>query len=319
MRLKLLGLASLTVSVIVLNNASCVARRSRSPARLLAHRGVHQTFRTAGLTWDSCTATMIRPPTHGFIENTLPSMRAAFDAGAELVELDVHSTADGHLIVFHDHGLECRTDGVGAPEIHSLEALRGLDMGYGYTADDGGTYPLRGTGVGLLVTLSEVFEALPDRRFLIHIKSGRPEDGDRVANALEDLPPEARARQIVYGGNAAERVKERLPEVGAWTRGGVKSCLKAYLALGWSGYVPRDCRDTWVVIPRNYTWMVWGFPRRFERRMERVGTEVVVAGPLLDGGISTGIDTLEQLEGVPSDFGGWIWTNRIEELGPDRN
>lgn len=297
-------------------SAGCTARSPARAPRLLAHRGVHQTFTTQGLTWSSCTATLMRPPTHGFIENTLPSMRAAFEAGAEIVELDVHATADGELVVWHDHTLECRTDGHGAPEAHTLEEMRGLDLGHGYTADGGQTFPLRGTGVGLLVTLPEVFQALPDRRFLIHIKSGRPEDGDRVAEVLEALAPEARARQVVYGGSAAERVEERLPEVGVWTKQRVRSCLKGYVGLGWLGIVPSSCRDTWLVIPSNYTWLLWGFPRRLEARMERVGTEVVLAGPLLPGGISTGIDTLEQRDEVHPDFGGWLWTDRIEVLGP---
>ena len=35
-------------------------------------------------------------------ENTLPAMKAAAQAGADLVEFDVQRTADGHLIVIHD-------------------------------------------------------------------------------------------------------------------------------------------------------------------------------------------------------------------------
>ena len=39
-------------------------------------------------------------------ENTLPSFRAARDAGAMMVEFDVQQSADGKLFVFHDHTLE---------------------------------------------------------------------------------------------------------------------------------------------------------------------------------------------------------------------
>jgi len=258
---------------------------------------------------------MIAPPSHSLLENTLPSMQAAFEAGAEIVELDVHSTADRQLAVWHDHFLECRTNGVGAPEAHTLDELRRLDLAYGYTADGGATFPLRGLGVGLLVTLPEVFQAIPEGRFLIHIKSGRPDDGDLVADALADLNFEERKRQIVYGGAAAERVKERYPEVGMWTKGRVKSCLKNYIALGWLGHIPQACHDTWVIVPSNYTWLLWGFPRRLESRMKGVGSDVVLAGPLLAGGISTGIDTRPQRDAIPRDFGGWIWTNRVEVLG----
>lgn len=296
-------------------NASCLARAPTTGPKLMAHRGVHQTFPPDGLTATTCTAALIRPPTHRLIENTLPAMQAAFDAGASAVELDVHATADGHLAVFHDATLDCRTDGVGPPEHHPLATLRGLDLGYGYTADGGATFPLRGSGVGMLVTLPEVFAAFPGRRFVIHIKSGRPEDGERVAEVLRTLSSSDRAQQIVYGGDAAERVAARLPEVTVFTTDRVKACLKGYLAVGWLGFVPEACRDTWVLVPSNYAWLLWGYPRRFEERMFKVGSEVVLAGPLLDG-VSTGIDDLDQLGAVPEGFGGWIWSNRVEVLGP---
>lgn len=39
-------------------------------------------------------------------ENTLPSICAARDAGAVMIEFDVQQSADGELFVFHDHTLE---------------------------------------------------------------------------------------------------------------------------------------------------------------------------------------------------------------------
>jgi Glycerophosphoryl diester phosphodiesterase family len=65
------------------------------------------------LTATTCTAARIHPPEHPFIENTLPSMRAAFAAGADIVELDIHPTTDGQFAVFHDWTLECHTNGRG--------------------------------------------------------------------------------------------------------------------------------------------------------------------------------------------------------------
>lgn len=311
-RLQLLGA---TLLLLVLTNASGLAP-ARPPPRLLAHRGVHQTFTMEGIDGQTCTAARIDPPRHALLENTLPSMAAAFEAGAGLVELDVHATADGHLAVWHDATLDCRTDGHGAPEDHTLAALRGLDLGYGYTADGGRTWPLRGTGVGLLVTLPEVLARFPDRTFLIHIKTDRAEDGERVADALATLPEEARARQIVYGGEAAvARVSARLPEVRTFDKGRLRRCLLGYLALGWASYVPPACGHTLVLVPSRYAGLLWGFPRRFEARLEAVGSEAVLVGDLV-GGFIAGIDDPAALGEVHEDFGGWIWTNKVEELGP---
>jgi glycerophosphoryl diester phosphodiesterase len=116
---------------------------------LIAHRGVHHDFPLDGVQWDTCTAARIFPPTHEFIENTLPSMRAAFEAGASIVEVDLRVTRDRQLAVFHDFMLECRTEASGDVDDRPLAELQTLDVGYGYTADDGATFPLRGTGVGL--------------------------------------------------------------------------------------------------------------------------------------------------------------------------
>lgn len=81
-------------------NASWLASVPATPhLRFIAHRGVHQNYDRTGLTNETCTATRIEPPTHSYLENTISSMRAAFDAGADVVELDVHPTTDGHFAV----------------------------------------------------------------------------------------------------------------------------------------------------------------------------------------------------------------------------
>ena len=49
---------------------------------LVAHRGVHQTFPLTGLDNDTCTAEIIHPPSHSYVENTIPSIREAFATGA---------------------------------------------------------------------------------------------------------------------------------------------------------------------------------------------------------------------------------------------
>src|SRR5690606_6851428 len=129
---------------------SWLAPMQRGETRLIAHRGMHQNFDMAGLTSESCTATRIRDPIVPEIENTIPAMQAAFAAGADYVELDVHPTTDGKFAVFHDWTLDCRTEGSGETRSHAMAYLKTLDVGYGYTADDGRSFPLRGTGVGMI-------------------------------------------------------------------------------------------------------------------------------------------------------------------------
>jgi glycerophosphoryl diester phosphodiesterase len=170
-RRALLALAVLATSVYVFNASWRVTPPDDPQVALIAHRGVHQTFARDGLENDTCTAERIYPPEHGYIENTLQSMRAAFAAGADIVELDVHPTTDGQFAVLHDWTLDCRTEGTGETRSHDMAYLKTLDVGYGYTADGGATYPLRGRGVGQMPELKEVLAAMPDRQFLVNFKS----------------------------------------------------------------------------------------------------------------------------------------------------
>jgi glycerophosphoryl diester phosphodiesterase len=308
-------IAVLFAAVIYLLNASWLVSSPAGTPFLLAHRGVHQTFHREGLTATSCTATMIHSPRHGYIENTIASMRAAFEAGADMVEFDVHPTTDGHFAVFHDWTLDCRTDGKGVTREHTLADLKRLDVGYGYTADGGRTFPLRGKGVGLMPSLDDVLAEFPDRKFLIHIKSNDLAEGELLAARLAQLPASQRALLAVYGGDRpVAALAARLPDVPVMSKQREIACLGRYLAIGWSGYVPPPCEHALLLIPQNYAWLLWGWPGRFLARMQEASAIVILAGPYEAGEFSTGIDTPEQFANVPKLSGLGIWTNRVENI-----
>jgi glycerophosphoryl diester phosphodiesterase len=318
MRLRIVLLALLVIAAtIYLFNASWLAPAQDGKPVFLAHRGVHQTFHREGLTADSCTATMIHPPTHNFIENTLPSMRAAFEAGASIVEFDIHPTTDGHFSVFHDWTLDCRTDGRGVTREHSLADLRKLDVGHGYTSDGGKTFPLRGKGVGAIPTLDEVLAAFPGKGFFIHIKGRDRTEGEKLAARLKLLTPEQRAPLVVYGASEpVEEVKRQLPDLRVGSRGALKDCFLRYIASGWFGHVPEACRGRVMMVPVNIAPWLWGWPNRFMARMNAADARVFILGDYDGGNFSTGIDTPADLARLPKNFPGGIWTNRIEAIAP---
>ncbi|MFF5147169.1 glycerophosphodiester phosphodiesterase [Streptomyces sp. NPDC013157] len=64
-------------------------------------------------------------------ENTLRSFAAAQQAGLDLIELDLHLSKDGALVVMHDAEVDRTTDGTGPIAEKTLEELRGLDAGRG--------------------------------------------------------------------------------------------------------------------------------------------------------------------------------------------
>lgn len=313
----LFAAAALFAVVAFVLNTKLFAPAMEGKATLLAHRGVAQTFPPEGIENDTCTATRIRPPEHEFLENTIPSMQAAFAAGADIVEFDVHPTTDGQFAVFHDWTVDCRTNGKGVTREKSLAELRALDVGYGYTADGGATFPFRGKGVGLMPSLDDVLAAFPDKRFLINVKSRDAEEGRKLAARLKALPEDQRARLAVYGGNEpVEALRAALPDMRAMSRQSLRSCLLTYLSIGWTGTVPASCRNTVLLVPLNYAWVAWGWPNRFLDRMAAAGSEVYLVGPYTGRAFTTGIDTALDVGQLPVAYNGGIWTNRIQAIAP---
>lgn len=283
---------------------------------LLAHRALGQNYRRDGLERDTCTATRWRETGHTWLENTLPSMRAAFAAGADIVEFDVHPTTDGAFAVFHDWTVDCRTNGSGVTRQHTLAQLKALDVGHGYTAD-GVKFPFRGKGIGMLPSLDEVLATFPDKRFLINIKSRDPREGELLAARLAQLPREQRALLMAYGADAPiDALRQRLPDRRTMSRTSLRDCLLGYLALGWLGHVPAACERSLVLVPLNATPWLAGFPDRFVARMRAVGSEVFLVNDYGGEGFSRGLDTLEDLSRVPPGYRGGVWTDRVDLLGP---
>jgi len=318
-RSKILVVFLILSAFVYFNNAAWITSSNTGSPFLLAHRGVHQTYDKTRIDRYTCTAQRITAPTHNFIENTLPSMHAAFNAGADMVEIDIHTTTDGHLAVFHDSALECRTNGTGHPWEHDLAYLQALDIGYGYTADSGKTFPLRGKGVGLMPSLKVVLNTFPNGSFLINFKGPNPRYAGLLAALLKQRTIKQNSKLMVYGGGGppTERLKQLMPEIRSFSREHLKSCLIQYETYGWTGIVPKVCYNTGLIIPINIAPYICGWPNRFMARMKSVNITVFLVAAIKWGEKYTnGIDDLLVLDQVPRHYSGGIWTNKIEVVSP---
>jgi glycerophosphoryl diester phosphodiesterase len=114
-------------------------------------------------------------------ENTLPSFALAAALGAGYLELDVHSTRDGTIVVIHDPSLERTTNGEGPVLDHTFAQLQALDAGYRFTSS-GGHFPYRGQGVRI-PALESVLRTFPAQAFNIEIKQEQP----NIVGAVVDL------------------------------------------------------------------------------------------------------------------------------------
>ncbi|PYR04828.1 MAG: glycerophosphodiester phosphodiesterase, partial [Acidobacteria bacterium] len=80
-------------------------------------------------------------------ENTITAFDIGMSTGADGLELDVHLSADGVVVVHHDRTLDRTTSGSGPLAAHTADELARLDAGYWFTR--GGEYPFRGRGIGV--------------------------------------------------------------------------------------------------------------------------------------------------------------------------
>ncbi|MDO5697371.1 MAG: glycerophosphodiester phosphodiesterase family protein [Dermatophilus congolensis] len=309
LRRSLAVVAVLAVAVWLLNTSLFASKSTE--VKVLAHRGVTQTT-SVELDNDDCFAAVIDPPRHEYVENTLASMKAAFDLGADGIELDVHPTTDGEFVVFHDWTLDCATDGTGVTREQTSTYIRGLDPAYRYTADTGRTFPLRGKWKGQIPLLSEVLAAFPDKVLFINVKSDDPAEGDALARYLADRG-EATGRIMVYGGDQpVARLREVAPQVRAMGKETAVRDLVAYEAVGWTGFVPGALRGGILTVPLEQARFVWGWPARFSDRMAGSDTAVVLLKTASRG--DRYFDTAEDLTLIPPGFRGYVMTDEVEAI-----
>ena len=109
-------------------------------------------------------------------ENTLEAYRLAVEEGAGGLELDVHMTRDGYVVVMHDDDVDRLTDGVGPVRDKTLRELEALDAGYHFSLDEGAASPHRVPyrGKGLKIPrLEEVFHEFPETPINLDIKENQ--------------------------------------------------------------------------------------------------------------------------------------------------
>jgi glycerophosphoryl diester phosphodiesterase len=275
---------------------------------VIAHRGVSHPFRKDHLDNQTCTASRIYKPQNDYIENTIASIEAAFEYGATIVEFDIRPTKDKQFVVFHDQELDCKTNGKGKVSDYTVDQLKRLDIGYGYTYDGGKTYPFRGKGIGKMPTLEEVLRDFPNKKFLIDNKSGNNlQVAEILSQKLSRLSIPEQKNIFLWSQDAAyEYVNSRLPDI---TRlllpfNHQKEFFITYLLSIGMMPVGNAYKGQGLALPAKYIKYMWGWPNRLLNKIYGAGARfyLVVNDP----------DDLKRISGIPLDG---IITYDIEILG----
>jgi glycerophosphoryl diester phosphodiesterase len=162
-------------------------------------------------------------------ENTIPAFDHGLSLGADGLELDVHLSRDGVVVVHHDATLERTTNGRGPLAALTADELARLDAGYHF---DG----FRGAAGGI-PTLEEVLSRYPSAWLIIELKVNDPIlarktiDDVRAAGALERVAIGSFGTRVLRAARAhepriltgASREETRLALYRSWIRWPVRN------------------------------------------------------------------------------------------------
>jgi glycerophosphoryl diester phosphodiesterase len=101
-------------------------------------------------------------------ENTLVSFQKAIEMGADGIELDVHLSSDGHLVVIHDETIDRTTNGKGTVNQLTLQELKSFRINDQYE----------------IPTLEEVFDLI-NKRCFINVELKNQDTAEQVVQLIE--------------------------------------------------------------------------------------------------------------------------------------
>ena len=200
-------------------------------------------------------------------QNTMPAFQGAVDLGCRYLETDLHMTADGKVVVFHDDHLDDLTDGNGKVWDGEWARLATLDAAYWFDPDH--DYPLRGTGIGIPL-FADMVATFPDALWNLDLKQSGIEQ--TVADEVARLNLEER---VLIGSFHDSRIRRFRRATGGRvaTSAGPRETAGA-LAAGRAGRAPGGSADAFQIPERVGLLKVAG--RRFVDAAHRAGKQVHV-------------------------------------------
>jgi glycerophosphoryl diester phosphodiesterase len=192
-------------------------------------------------------------------ENTMYAFTRAAEMGVDVLEMDIHSTADGVLVVMHDPTVERTTDGAGRINALTLAELKRFDAGYHWSPDGGKSHPFRGRGI-TVPTLEEVFTSFNSMHLNIDIKQQQP---SLAASFCRMVREHGMTNKVLVGSfhtEALEEFRRECPavatsynaaEVGAFLRISTAGLDKLHSPVAQALQVPEQANGR-QVLSRNF-------------------------------------------------------------------
>lgn len=183
-------------------------------------------------------------------ENTMAAFKAARDLGVPYIELDVHMTRDGEIVVIHDEDLQRIAGHEGTIREMTFAEVAAADAGYNF-AVNGTLFPFRGAGLRV-PRLVDVLTAFPESRFIIEAKQTTPQLAEAMLKVAERA--KMRRRILVASEHHAllDEVRALAPDIPtSFSSTEVQSLLQSLVPGG------EPCRtggDALEIPPEYYSW-----------------------------------------------------------------
>ncbi|MGD9139628.1 MAG: glycerophosphodiester phosphodiesterase [Desulfobacterales bacterium] len=191
-------------------------------------------------------------------EGTLYTFRKAVELGVDVLEMDVRSTVDGHLVVLHDETVTRTTNAAGRVENYTLAELKKLDAAYHWSPDNDRTLALRNKGIKI-PTLTEVFSTFPQTKMILEIKDYRSKPIHSLCRLIRNHHMTEKVMVASFDADSLGEFRSLCPQVA--TSAGVTEAIlfyglqKVHLEAAYSPeaqalQVPEAFRDLRVVTAR---------------------------------------------------------------------
>jgi glycerophosphoryl diester phosphodiesterase len=203
-------------------------------------------------------------------ENTFAAFDLAIAMGARHLELDVHVSRDGDLVVIHDDAVDRTTDGSGPVTSHSLAVLTALDAGSWFDPRFKGER---------IPTLSAVFERYKSQAHLhVEIKGHAADLAHRTVDLIRSRGMAAEVTITSFQKAKLEETRAYAPELpSGWLVGEASNAIVAQArAMGLTQLCPRAGTVTPELVNRlhanGFVVRAWGVAT------EELMRQVVTAG-----------------------------------------
>lgn len=145
--------------------------------------------------------------------NTLFALEQAQAMGVDVLELDIHASREGVLVVIHDATVDRTTNGQGVVSEMSLAELQALDAGYRWSPERRAeSFPYRGLGIRI-PSLEEVFQTFPEELINVEMKQLEPSIADALCDLIRNYDMADRVMVASFHDAALREFRGLCPEV----------------------------------------------------------------------------------------------------------